>query len=141
MIDFTQGLDIRCLTDADIEILNDMRLKNVHFAWDDPNIDLSDRFRKYAGQAKHKFRGAFGTVYCLTNFNSTIEQDLYRIYTLRDLGFDPYVMIYAKYSADKVHRDLQRWCNGRQIFRTCPDFNDYKKLKTDKRQYLLEVQQ
>lgn len=35
---------------------------------------------------------AIKVVYVLTNFNSTMEQNLYRIYTLRDLGYAPYVL-------------------------------------------------
>ena len=139
LIDFTQGLDIRCINDDDISDINSMRIKNIHFAWDNPAFDLSDRFREYAKKTKHKPNGFFGTVYCLTNFNSTIEQDLYRIYRLRDLGFNPYVMIYAKYSADKIHRDLQRWCNSRNIFNACPDFSQYGLLRTEENQNILEV--
>ena len=66
-------------------------------------------------------------VYCLTNYNSTMEQNLYRIYTLRDLGYDPYVMIYNKPEAPQEIRNLQRWCNNKIIFKSCPNFDDYKK--------------
>ena len=64
-------------------------------------------------------------VYVITNFNSTIEEDIHRIYTLRDLGYDPYVMIYDKEHAPQEIRFLQRWCNNRIIFNTVPDFRDY----------------
>lgn len=102
-----------------------MRLKDIHFAWDNPADDLKDKFAHYAKKAAHKAHGAFGAVYCLTNFNSTIEQDLYRVYTLRDLGYDPYVMVYNKPEAPKEVRMLQRWCNNRIIFKSCPRFEDY----------------
>lgn len=125
VIDFTQGLDIRLLNDQDIEDLNAMRIKNLHFAWDDPNVDLAEKFKIYTQQARHKPHGQYGTVYCLTNYNSTMEQNLYRIYTLRDLGFSPYVMIYNKPSAPPEIRRLQRWCNNRKIFRTTPKFENY----------------
>lgn len=124
-IDFTQGLDIRMLTEDDIEQLNGMKLSNVHFAWDNPKEDLEEKFRQYARKTKHKPHGHFGTVYCLTNFNSTIEEDLHRIYILRDLNYDPYVMIYNKREAPDEVRMLQRWCNNRLIFRTIHDFKDY----------------
>ena len=78
-------------------------------------------------KAKHKPHGNYGTVYCLTNFGSTMEDNLYRIYTLRDMGFRPYVMIYDKPNSPREIRDLQRWCNNIKIFRSCPDFRDYKK--------------
>ena len=125
IIDFTQGLDIRLLNDADIADINAMRIRNLHFAWDNPTDDLESKFAAYAEQAQHKPHGDFGTVYCLTNFNSTLEQDLYRIYTLRDLGFKPYVMVYNKPSAPKRIKALQRWCNNVVIFRQCKRFEDY----------------
>lgn len=125
LIDFTQGLDIRIMNEKDIQDINDMRIKEIHFAWDNPNDDLKEKFYHYSKLAKHKPHGNFGSVYVLTNFNSTMEENLYRIYTLRDMGFDPYVMIYDKPNAPKEIKMLQRWCNSKFIFRKCPDFKDY----------------
>ena len=65
----------------------------LHFAWDDPNQDLTAYFEKFNRLTKCKDERK-KRVYVLTNFGSTHEQDLYRVYTLRDLGYDPYVMIY-----------------------------------------------
>lgn len=124
-IDFTQGLDIRLINDADISDLNEMRLRNVHFAWDNPKEDLTEAFKAYSDKTKHKPHGSYGTVYVLTNFNSTLEEDLHRIYTLRDLGFDPDVRIYDKPHAPKEIRYLQRWCNNKIIFKKCNKFEDY----------------
>lgn len=64
-------------------------------------------------------------VYVLTNYGTTMEENLYRIYTLRDMGYDPYVMIYDKPHAPKEIRMLQRWCNNRIIFKREPDFYKY----------------
>lgn len=125
-LDFTQGLDIRCLNDEDIDDLNHMKLKNLHFAWDNPNDDLEDKFRMYASKARRKVNKAFGAVYCLTNFNSTMEQNLYRVYTLRDLGYDPFVMVYDRPHAPKEILRLQRWVNNKFIFKKCKRFEDYK---------------
>lgn len=124
-INFNQGLDIRRLDDEDIADLNRMKLKDVHFAWDNPKVDLREKFERYASKAKHKPHGSYGTVYVLTNYNSTMEENLYRIYTLRDLGFDPDVRIYDKPHAPEEIKRLQRWCNNRFIFKSCPDFRDY----------------
>lgn len=124
MLDFTGGLDIRLLNDADIEDINKMRLRRLHFAWDNPKDDLEQKFRNFA----HGFRrhSNIAMVYCLVNFNSTMEENLHRIYTLRDLGFDPYVMVYDKPHASKEIRALQRWCNNKIIFRLAKRFEDYK---------------
>lgn len=126
-VDFTQGLDIRAINDQVIDLINRIKIKEIHFAWDNPEQDLTTDFAYYAGGAKHKPHGRFGTVYVLTNFGTTMEENLYRIYTLRDLGYDPYVMIYDKPNAPKEIKRLQRWCNNRMIFKACPDFNDYER--------------
>ena len=123
IIDFTQGLDIRCLNDDDIEDINQMRLRTLHFAWDNPKDDLEDKFRNFAKRFRRKSN--IGMVYCLTNYNSTMEENLYRIYTLRDLGYDPYVMIYNKPSAPKEIRHLQAWCNNKMLFKAIPRFEDF----------------
>ena len=63
----------------------------------------------------------------------TLEQDLERIYTLRDLGFNPYVMIYNKdrFKKGHIYRQLQRWVNNRIIFNTVRDFDEYKKESSE----------
>ena len=101
-----------------------MRIKDLHFAWDNPKDDLEGKFRYFAKRFKRKTN--IGMVYCLTNFNSTMEENLYRIYTLRDLGFDPYVMIYDKPNAPIEVRDLQRWCNNKIIFKKCNTIRNKK---------------
>lgn len=127
MLDFTQGLDIRMLNEADIEDINHMRLRTLHFAWDNPKDDLEQKFRNFAKGFRRKSN--IGMVYCLTNYNSTMEENLYRIYTLRDLGYDPYVMIYNKPSAPQEIRDLQRWCNNKIIFKSVKRFEEYSAKK------------
>lgn len=122
-LDFTQGVDIRCLDDYDIEDINHMRLRTLHFAWDNPKDDLEGKFRTFAKGFRRKSN--IGMVYCLVNFRSTMKENLYRIYTLRDLGYDPYVMIYDKPHAPKEIRKLQRWCNNKIIFKSCKKFEDY----------------
>jgi hypothetical protein len=128
-VDFTQGLDIRLTNEKNIDLINQVKLKEIHFACDNVEDDLKPYFEKYKAFAKHKPHGHYGTVYCLTNFGSTMEENLYRIYTLRDMGFNPYVMIYDKPNAPKEVRLLQRWCNNRIIFNSCSRFEDYNPKK------------
>lgn len=126
-VDFNQGLDIRLTNERNIDLINRVKVKNIHFAWDNAEDDLRPYFEHYKALAKHKPNGGFGTVYVLTNFGSTMEENLYRIYTLRDIGFDPYVMVYDKPNAPREIKDLQRWCNNRFIYKACKRFEDYKK--------------
>lgn len=126
-VDINQGLDARLLTPKNIEAIKKLKIKEIHFAWDlmknskriIKGLNLWKRFGK---KNKH---GSWGTVYVLVNFNTTMAENLYRIYTLRDMGYDPYVMIYDKPHAPRDIRLLQRWCNNKRIFKTTERFEDY----------------
>lgn len=122
-INFNQGLDIRLMNEADIDDINRMKITKLHFAWDNPKDDLKSKFEHFA---KRYRKSRNGMVYVLTGFNSTMEENLYRIYTLRDLNYDPFVMIYDKPSAPRELRRLQRWCNNKFIFKSIRKFEDYK---------------
>ena len=127
-VDFTQGLDARLVTKSNIKLLSQIKVKTVHFAF-----DLMKNERKIVEGLK-LYKESTGVderktgVYILTNYNTTHEEDLYRVYTVRDLGYMPYVMIYNKPDAPKITKDLQRWCNNRFIYRASEkDFSKYRK--------------
>jgi len=126
-VDFTQGLDCRLLTEDNMGAINALKLKEIHFAWDymAESKAVLQGLRLYAASARRKPHGRYATVYVLTNYDTTMEEDLYRIYTLRDMGYDPYVMVYDKPNAPTVTRQLQRWVNNKRVFRTVQDFSDY----------------
>ena len=127
MVNLNQGIDARLLTERNIEIIKKIRMKYYHFAWDNPaDVDrIVPRLMIFLEIAKPNRRNVI--VYCLVNFDSTLEEDLSRIYTLRNLGVQPYVMIYDKEHADPIYRKLQRWVNAPQIFWKTPTFEEYKK--------------
>lgn len=126
-VDFTQGVDIRLTTEDDARLIDKMRIKMIHFAWDFPKENLKPyflRFNKYCKLDSRKKR-----VYVLTNFGSSHEEDLYRIYWLRENGYDPYLAIFEKWKAPKKTRHLQRYVNNKFIFHSnqTRDFGDYLK--------------
>jgi hypothetical protein len=122
-IDFTQGLDVRLLTDANVELISKIKVKMLHFAWDNPKDDLTRQFQYFKQRTNLNYRKL--RVYVLVNYWSSLEQDLERIYKLRELGYDPYVMIFDKPNAPRQIRLLQRWVNNKFIFRECERFEDY----------------
>lgn len=128
LVDVNQGFDAKLLTPGVIDLINDIKLKNIHFAWDlmQNSKAVLRGLEMYKAMATRKVCGGYGTVYVLTNYNTTMEDNLYRIYTLQDMGYDPYVMVYEKPNAPKEIRDLQRWCNSVVIRKSCPDFKRYK---------------
>lgn len=124
-VDFSQGLDARLLTKENIGLINKIKLKNIHFAWDfmeqsDKVIGGLDLYKRFG----RKVGGAFGTVYVLTNYNTSHDEDMYRVITLRDMGFKPYVMIYEKPKAPAITKKLQGWVNNKIAFNVC-DFEDF----------------
>ena len=129
-VDFTQGLDIRLTNARNVELIQHIKTQTVHFAWDDPAQDLTEHFRRFKELSGIKDYRKLG-VYVLTNYGDgetvaeKVENALRRIYPLRDLGYNPYVMIFDKPSAPQEIRLLQRWCNNRIIFRSEPDFYKY----------------
>lgn len=123
-VDFTQGIDIRLMTDEKAAAINKVKYIRLHFAWDNFADTVSlEKLKEY----KTAFKGDYSkrVVYVLTNFNSTNEEDLCRVYTLRDLGYTPYVMIYDKFKAPRETRLLQRWVNNKRIFRSTKKFEEY----------------
>ena len=126
-VDMNQGVDARMLTEENIEALNRVKIKTIHFAWD--LMEQSDAVLR--GLNLYRERGKIQSaarrmVYVLTNYNTSMEENLYRIYTLRDMGFDQFVMVYDKPNAPEEIRRLQRWCDNKFIFGSCKDFRDYK---------------
>ena len=128
-IDFTQGLDIRLMTDKKANLLSQMKVKMLHFAWDNYEFSTYEKLKKFRPLLKYDSRKL--RVYVLTNFNTIIEQDLERIYKLRELDYDPYVMIYEKWNAPKKIKQMARWVNNKFIWRSCERFEDYKSFGAD----------
>lgn len=128
-VEFNGGLDIRMMTEEKAEMVTQIKQKIVHFAWDqyqDKKIIIPkfEMFKRISGFSERKM-----IVYTIVNYDTTLEQDLERIYTLRDLGYWAYVMIYNKDSLPRghVYRKLQRWVNNRFIFAKCKTFDEYLK--------------
>ena len=126
-VEFNQGLDVRLVNERNLELLRQIRIDKPHFAYDryedkeiiEPKMRM---VREITGWNKNNARP---TVFILTNFNTTFEQDIERIQFCRSLEWSPYPMIYDKEHADPIYRRLQRWCNN-FIFWNVPRFEDYK---------------
>lgn len=148
-IEFNGGMDARFVNQEIIEELRGIKVKDYHFAWDDPRENLEKNFQiiKNSGLKNPNQVG----VYVLTNYWSSIEEDLYRIYTLRSMGFMPFVMIFNKqlyvdnrgrwlpgvkkrFTHEqlihfKINQHMQRWCGNRKLIKVSPNFNDYEPYK------------
>lgn len=127
-VDFNQGVDIRLMTDEKCEMLMQMKIKHIHFAWDRYQdkefvVPKLQRFKEMTGWSRDKV-----TVYILTNYDTTMEQNLERVTTCRELGFNPYIMRYDKEHIPRGSEinKLARYVNTKRIFWLCPTFEQYK---------------
>lgn len=124
-VDFTQGLDARLLTDENIAVLNQIKVKMIHFAWDNPkDFSIKDKLLYFRKKSVIK-DGRKLRVYVLVNYWSTLKEDLNRIMWLRGNDYDPYVMIFDKKKCNKIYKFMQRWVNNKFIWRSCDDFIEY----------------
>ena len=128
-VDINQGLDIRLMTEEKAQMLKQIKIKQWHFAWDryqDKEL-IIPKFKLFKEITGVRDRNAI--VYVLCNYDTTIEQDLERIYKLREMGYWAYVMLYDKEHIPRGHvlRKLQRWVNNRFVFAKCATFEDYLK--------------
>ena len=123
------GVDIRIMNEEQAFYLNKLPLyRNVHIAWDLPQIDLTDKLREVIRYIKPwKLM-----CYVLVGFNSTMEQDMFRIERLRELGIKPYVMPYRdfenKTKPSQYAKDLAQYVNKPMIFKSCK-FEDFSPRK------------
>lgn len=125
LVEFNQGLDVRLITDENIELIKRIPMKYIHLAYDriqDKNIvePKLKAFKEATGYDHHKVM-----VYILVNFDTSLEADLERIYFCRELDLDPFVMVYDKVHADPIYKKLQRWVNNDFVFWSVPTFEEY----------------
>ena len=127
-VDINQGLDIRLMTEEKAEMLKQIKIKQWHFAWDryEDKDKILPKFKMFKDITGINERSLI--VYVLCNYDTTIEQDLERINTLREMGYWAYVMLYDKENIPKGHdlRRLARWVNNRFVFAKCKTFEEYK---------------
>lgn len=123
------GVDVRIMEEEQAYWLNRLPLKtNVHIAWDLPQIDLTDNLKAMLKHIKpYKI-----TCYVLVGFNSTPEQDLQRLRTLKTLDILPFVQPYRDFENKRkptpYEQDLARWANRAWLFKSC-DFMDFSPRK------------
>ena len=123
------GVDIRIMDSEQAEALKGIRLKrNIHIAWDMPQLDLIDKLKEVVKIIPARRL----TCYVLVGFNSTPEQDLHRVRTLKSLGITPFVQPYRDYEnktqPSQYAKDFARWSNRVELLKSC-DFTDFEPRK------------
>lgn len=131
------GVDVRIMDEEQAYWLNRLPLyKSIHIAWDFPQLDLTEKLREVTRYIKpYKLM-----CYVLVGFNSTIEEDMYRIERLRELKIKPFVMPYRDFGNNHVptqyEKDLAQYVNKPMIFKSCT-FAEFSPRKGFKCEYYL----
>jgi hypothetical protein len=112
IVDFNQGLDHRLLTDSIVSELRRTRHRGEYrFAFDHP--DMIDSVKKALALLHwHGINRSFW--YVLVGYNTTLEEDLFRLNFLRSQGQTAFVQRFEK---DPGNLSLARWANQHHIFR------------------------
>lgn len=129
-VEFSQGLDIRLMTKEKAEMLNKIKIKMIHFAWDQYNIKTFEKLKEFRSLLNFKNREL--GVYILVNFDTTLKEDLDRIYKLKAIGYTPYVMRYKSPNLKiknlengNIYNKLARWVNRKHFFNKFETFEEY----------------
>ena len=123
------GMDIRLIDVDIIQRLKELKCDTFHFAFD----SMTDEKSVIDGIKLLKLNGINirGKVffYVLIGFNTTFEEDLYRIKLLRKLNTNAYAMPYNQIKTPLIS-DLIRYCNRKWIYWSCePEEYIYGKYK------------
>lgn len=128
-VNFNQGLNIRILTQRQADLLAKCKYYNLHFtsryltfAWDRYE-DREDIMRGIEKCDNAGIRRDHLQFFVLIGYNTTPQQDLDRVMTLKEMGCLPFVMPYNKF--DTYQKRFARWVNMRAVFKTVK-WEDYE---------------
>lgn len=118
-VNFNQGLNIRILTQRQADLLAKCKYWNLHFtsryltfAWDRYE-DREDIMRGIEKTDNAGIRRDHLQFFVLIGYDTTPQQDLDRVETIKALGAKPFVMPYNKF--DDYQKKFARWTNSRQL--------------------------
>jgi hypothetical protein len=111
-------------------------LRSLHYAWDlmgfeNQVIEGIKVMSQYVPASRHM-------CFCLVGFNTTFEEDMYRVQRLAELGVRPYIMRYNERRDDIRLNHFARWVNS-FIYKAVPNFNNYDPWKRDQEKYKFEI--
>ena len=111
-VDFNQGLDHRLINQDIVDLMKSISHVEYRFAFDHPSqINTVEK----AINLLRKNNINRCSWYVLVGFNTTFEEDLFRLNYLRSLNQNAYVQRYNA-TKDPKYIPLARWANQRHIF-------------------------
>ena len=133
IVDINQGCDVRLMTPEIAQAMSEVHhLRSLHYAWDlmgfeNQVLEGIKIMSKFIPTSRHM-------CFCLVGFNTSFEEDMYRVKKLAEIGVRPYIMRYNERRDDIRLNHFARWVNA-FIYKAVPDFEDYEPWKRDKNKY------
>lgn len=131
-VNVSQAFDARLVDKEAAQQLKEMKLYNwhftrrkMHFAWDFMEAER-EVLRGFNNLIESGITRSNISVYILVGYNTTLEEDLFRIHAISKMGFDPYVMVYNNLWDKPILQRMERWCNAMIIKKT--NFTEYDRL-------------
>jgi len=126
-IDVNQGLDFRLVDNSIAELLAKLKwIRYIRTACDSDAV--FERVKKSVEALKSKGIKPY-RIFCYTLVKG--ENDIQRILELDRLGIEVFAMGYMDFDTGyktQVVRDICRWCNRKEIFKSQKDFAKYRRL-------------
>ncbi len=133
IVDINQGCDVRLMTPEIAKAMSEVHhLRSLHYAWDlmgfeNQVIEGIKIMSRFIPASRHM-------CFCLVGFNTSFEEDMYRVRKLTELGVRPYIMRYNERRDDIRLNHFARWING-FYYKAVPNFDDYEPWKRDQEKY------
>lgn len=133
VVDINQGCDVRLMTPEIAAAMAEVKhLRSLHYAWDLMGFEKQvlegiQVIRQFIPISRHM-------CFCLVGYDTTFEQDMYRVRKLQEIGVRPYIMRYNERRDDIRLNHFARWVNS-FIYKAEPDFEEYEPWKRDRAAY------
>lgn len=133
IVDINQGCDVRLMTEDIAKAMKEVNhLRSVHYAWDLMGYEKQvlagiKILSKYINPLDHM-------CFLLVGYNTSFEEDMYRVRRLSELGVRPYIMRYNERKDDERLNHFARWINA-FVYKAVPDFEQYEPWRRVKDTY------
>ncbi len=122
VVDISQGVDVRITTDEIAHALSEVKhMRSIHYAWD--LMAYEEQVMDGIATLSKWIKPWRQMCFVLAGYDTTHEEDMYRVMKLADMKISPYVMKYNNRSDDLWLNHFARWVNGR-FYKAC-DFEEY----------------
>jgi hypothetical protein len=123
IVDINQGCDVRLMTPEIAQALREVRhMRSLHFAWD--LMCYEKQVLEGIKVLLQYIRPYKCMCFVLCGFNTTFEEDMYRVQRLKEMKIKPYIMKYNEKDDDPRLNCFDRWVNG-NFYKKC-SFEEYE---------------